>query len=170
MRNKQKAFAIVLIGLLLIVGWSGFRLWQYRELEHLRQGFSALKTGDFSRAIATLRPLAESGVSEAQQVLGMAYANGWGVEKDDTQAAIWFRRAECHCKTPGKSEYDTAMEFLYRDKKDPVSGAYWVRRAAEAGYPAAQSLLADQIQLAKHGLEVDPVVRQYWEHVLGKTN
>jgi TPR repeat protein len=35
----------------------------------------------------------EQGDAEAQNNLGMMYANGEGVTRDDKQAAFWFRKA-----------------------------------------------------------------------------
>ena len=46
-----------------------------------------------SEQIETLRKDAEQGYAEAQDVLGLAYANGVGVAKDQREAVRWWRKA-----------------------------------------------------------------------------
>ena len=39
------------------------------------------------------REAAEQGHADAQSNLGLMYAMGWGVPKDDVQAVAWYRKA-----------------------------------------------------------------------------
>jgi TPR repeat protein len=59
----------------------------------LDDGLSAYRRGDHARALALLRPLAQQGDPSAQNTLGLMYANGQGVKRDDPTAAAWLRRA-----------------------------------------------------------------------------
>lgn len=59
----------------------------------LEDGIAAYQTGDPKRAFGLLQPLARQGNAEAQNYLGLLYANGKGVQRDDTTAAYWFRQA-----------------------------------------------------------------------------
>jgi len=52
----------------------------------LDAGGVALKTEDYPTALKKLRPLAYLGDSTAQYLLGLMYAYGWGVARNDETA------------------------------------------------------------------------------------
>ena len=56
-------------------------------------GGEAYNRGDFAAALQEWRPLAEQGDAVAQYNLGLIYADGEGVLKDDAEAVKWFRKA-----------------------------------------------------------------------------
>jgi S1-C subfamily serine protease len=56
-------------------------------------GTDALNRGDYAKALAELRPLAEKGDSRAQWALGYMYRRGQGVAKDPERAQRWRDRA-----------------------------------------------------------------------------
>ena len=56
-------------------------------------GLAAYQRGDYATALHFWRPLAERGVAQAQNNLGLMYANGHGVPQDDAEAVTWFRLA-----------------------------------------------------------------------------
>jgi S1-C subfamily serine protease len=58
-----------------------------------RTGIEALNRGDYARALAELKPLAESGDSRAQWALGHMYRRGLGVPKDPVRAEAWRKRS-----------------------------------------------------------------------------
>ena len=49
--------------------------------------------GDYTTTLHEWQPLAEQGDADAQFNLGVMYANGRGVSRDDKAAAEWSRRA-----------------------------------------------------------------------------
>ena len=59
----------------------------------LRTGLSALERSDYATALKELTPLAENGNREAQFNLGKMYLYGWGVRKNEIEAATWYRKA-----------------------------------------------------------------------------
>lgn len=59
----------------------------------LDAGQRALGRSDYATALKELQPLAERGNSEAQFALGRMYSYGWGVKKDELEAARWYREA-----------------------------------------------------------------------------
>src|SRR5206468_1661558 len=63
------------------------------QASDLSDGLSAYRRQDYVTALRFLQPLADQGVAAAQFNLGLMYANGRGVSKDDTAAAKWFRLA-----------------------------------------------------------------------------
>ena len=64
---------------------------------------SAYEKGDYARAMALTRPLAEKGQAWAQNLLGWLYAEGKGVSQDDKEAVRWYRKAKCGATTWGRS-------------------------------------------------------------------
>ena len=53
----------------------------------------ALKSGDYETALKELLPSARQGNAVAQTNLGLMYAKGEGVPRDDTEAVKWYRLA-----------------------------------------------------------------------------
>jgi hypothetical protein len=154
----------IISGLMLVVltGWIGTRWWIYQKEEApLREGINASKEGNFQLAFAELKPYADKGNTHAQSVLGEMYARGLGVPYDEVQASMWFRRAERGRKVTGMSEF--GMFKWYSEVRPEVEkAARWLQRAAEAGHPEAQRMLADDKELAEKGMKIDPVVSEYW--------
>ena len=56
-------------------------------------GIEAYRRGDFSSAAKLVRKAADKGDAAAQLFLGVLYAQGVGVPKDDKQAIVWWRKA-----------------------------------------------------------------------------
>jgi TPR repeat protein len=54
---------------------------------------AAYKRGDFTAALAVVRPLADKGVAQAQYQLGYIYYIGLGVPQDYVTAARWYEGA-----------------------------------------------------------------------------
>ena len=57
-----------------------------------KAGENAYHRSDYATALRELRPLAEQGLAAAQFNLGLLYANGQGVQKDDAQARQWYEK------------------------------------------------------------------------------
>jgi TPR repeat protein len=62
-------------------------------LADFNQGKVAYDTKQWREAIANLRPAAERGDARAMVLLGNMYAYGFGVDKDDVEAFLLYRRA-----------------------------------------------------------------------------
>ncbi|HJW04506.1 MAG TPA: hypothetical protein VJ548_14595, partial [Azospira sp.] len=72
----------------LVLAWGPGGVWA-----DLDAGQQALGRSDYATALKELQPLAERGNSEAQFTLGRMYSYGWGVKKDELEAARWYREA-----------------------------------------------------------------------------
>ena len=59
----------------------------------VQDGMEAILRGDYLAAVKTFRSLAENGVPDAQNSLGMMHKLGMGVPKDNREAAKWFHKA-----------------------------------------------------------------------------
>ncbi len=152
------------VAIALLAGSVGYRSWVFKREAHLRAGISALKEGNYSLALAKIRPHAEEGNREAQIWIGTMYAFGLGVPYDEVQASIWFRRSERGQKVTGGQEYGVARRYLSNDTSmhNIAKAAVWLQRAAEAGNVDAQRLLADEKWVAEKGLKIEPSVSEYW--------
>jgi len=60
------------------------------EIETARDLMDA---GEYVRAMEELRPAAIAGNAEAEELIGVMYASGLGVEQDDIRAFEWYLRA-----------------------------------------------------------------------------
>lgn len=52
-----------------------------------------MEAGKFEEAMQALQPAARSGNAEAEELIGVMYAMGLGVERDDVRAFEWYLRA-----------------------------------------------------------------------------
>lgn len=56
-------------------------------------GLKAIDRNHYASAYRSFKPLAENGISEAQNNLGFLYENGFGVKRNYTVAIKWYERA-----------------------------------------------------------------------------
>ena len=60
------------------------------EIEHARD---LMEEGEFEKAMQELLPAARSGNADAEELIGIMYAMGLGVKRDDIRAFDWYLRA-----------------------------------------------------------------------------
>jgi hypothetical protein len=115
-----------------------------RRADDFRAGGS-LKAGDTQAQhdeFEKLKAKAEQGDTIAQSNLGVAYAEGKGVGKDDTEAARWYRKAA----EQGFAGAQFNLARAYADgrgvSKDDVEAAKWCRKSADQGFAYAQIMLS----------------------------
>ena len=86
----------------------------------------------------TVRQAAEQGDATAQFNLGIMYANGRGVLKDDAEAVEWYRLAA----EQGYADAQFNLGGMYANgegvPKDDAEALRWYRLAADQGQAAAQ--------------------------------
>lgn len=96
---------------------------------------------DYATALRIWGALAEQGNPEAQAYLGIMYADGRGVTKDEAAAVQLFRKAA----EQGHARGQNGLGVMYRDgrgvTKDDREAVQWFRTAANQGYAAAQTNL-----------------------------
>jgi TPR repeat protein len=118
--------------------------------------------GDFSTALSTAVPLAESGDATAQYYLGMMYANGKGVAKDEVVAVSWYRKAAGRGHAPAQARLgDVYARGLGGVAKDDVKAVAWYRKAADQDCPYGQSMLATMYARGA-GVDKDFEQSRYW--------
>lgn len=103
----------------------------------LDEGMAAVHRGDYATALRELRPLAEQGNAWAQYNLGVMYAEGAGVPKNDREAVKWYRRAA----EQGDAKAQTNLGTMYAAGKgipqDYVQAHLWFNLAAAQGVSVA---------------------------------
>ena len=88
--------------------------------------------------LTVLAQQAEQGNAEAQSALGILFANGEGVQRDDLRAVQWFRKAA----EQGNAMAQSNLGFMYNRGRgvpqDYAQAVVWWRKAAEQGHADAQ--------------------------------
>lgn len=104
----------------------------------LKNANQLVKQGQIEKALLVYEQLAKQGNAEAQFQVGLAYAVGQGVGKNDKQAADWFAKAAGQ----GQRDAQTKLGFMYATGKGVAknysSAIYWWYQAAEQGDAQAQ--------------------------------
>jgi TPR repeat protein len=97
-----------------------------------------VKHGRVNQALPLYLQLAGQGNAEAEFHMGLMYANGQGVPKNDKQAFEWFSKAA----KQGNREAQTKLGFMYAIgrgvEQNYTTALYWCYKAAEQGDVIAQ--------------------------------
>jgi TPR repeat protein len=147
-KNRTRVLAVLLWITALSCGaaTSGFAQTQARAAgtaaeDSKRAVEQALDRGDYKKAYALLRPLAEAGDPWAQVNYGGLTLSGLAGRPDPAEACKWFQRAAEQGSAPGQSNLG---ECYYRGEgvaKDWARAVEWFQKAADQGDPAAQNNL-----------------------------
>lgn len=87
---------------------------------------------------------AKAGKPPSQFILGLAFYNGWCVEKNVRKALGWWRSSSDNGYTTAQLEYGRALQIGVEDvPADPPRAAKYFKMAADAGNSNAQYLLGD---------------------------
>jgi TPR repeat protein len=92
---------------------------------------TAYNGGDYDRAFALLRPLAERGQAEAQTLLGDLYLHGRGVAGDAAAAVAWYRKASDRSYAPAMRALAKCYEVGLGVPRDMDAAERFYKRAAE---------------------------------------
>jgi len=78
----------------------------------------------------------------AQRKLGLAYASGEGVPRNDREAAFWFQRSAGHGDADAQANLGWAYALGLGVEKSDAQALAWWRKAAEQGHADNQMELA----------------------------
>lgn len=106
-------------------------------LADVKAGVDAWQQGDYARAVAEWRPLAQAGDPDAQFNLGQAYKLGRGVPVDLPVAMEWFRKAAAQGHERASDNYGLLL-FQQGRRQDAMP---YIRASADRGEPRAQYIL-----------------------------
>jgi uncharacterized protein len=83
-------------------------------------------------------------MATAQFNLGLMYVNGHGVQRDDSAAALWFRKAAEQGYALAQSNLGTMYLYGHGMTQNDTEAVMWFRKAADQGDAVAEFLLGNQ--------------------------
>ena len=110
--------------------------------DNLKNGMMAFQAGDYEQALKMWQPLAEEGNMVAQFSLGMMYHEGYGVQKNEIEAANWFMKSAEQGFAPAQFNLGNAYKFGRGLQKNTEMAIDWWHKAAEQESSSAQFNLA----------------------------
>jgi TPR repeat protein len=109
------------------------------DVPDLRAGQLAFNAGDYEQSFALWQTLATQGHADAQLLVGLSYANGWGTEKSASLAEIWYRKAALN--NNAAAQFLLGLRYISDGEDKMATGLMWLRKAAENGDDSAQRFL-----------------------------
>ena len=103
-----------------------------------KAGENAYHRGDYATAMREWQPLAKQGHTVAQYNLGLLYANGQGVLKDDAQARQWYEKAAVQGHEAAQVNLGGLYDYGRGVPQDFKMAVKWYRRSANQGNDLAQ--------------------------------
>lgn len=106
-----------------------------------------MEAGDYTAAYEALWPAARSGNAEAEELIGVLYALGLGVERDDERAFEWYLRASMK----GHPGAQSGVGWYYEIGRgmpapDLVRAYMWYTLSAIGGDPDAAISLEEVVK------------------------
>ena len=133
-----------------------------------KAGVDAYQRGDYATALREWQPLAEQGQALAQYNLGLLYANGQGVSKDDAQAQQWYEKAAAQGHADAQVNLGILYDYGRGVEQDYKKAVYWYRLSAKQGNELAQRQLGLMFERGD-GVPQDYVQAYMW-YTLGAAN
>lgn len=129
--------------------------------EIFARGFNHHQQGEYSEAIKWYRKIAKQGNAVAQQLLGLLYMKGQGVEQDFTKAIYWYRKAAE--QDEAIAQYYLGILYLKGDgvEQDISKAVDWLHRSAEQEDALAQYKLGS-MYLDGKGVEQKYFMAVHW--------
>jgi uncharacterized protein len=107
----------------------------------VRDAVDAYDKGDYATALAACKSAAEQGDASCQNFLGILFARGKGVPKDDAEAVKWYRRAADQGNGYAQLNLGFAYEQGHGVPRNDAEAAKWYLAAANQHIPQAQLAL-----------------------------
>ena len=116
----------------------------FAEIEEARD---LMEAGDFKEAYTLLEPAARSGNADAEELIGVMYAMGLGVERDDQRAFEWYLRSSLK----GHPGAQSGIGWYYEIGRgmpapDLVRAYMWYTLSAIGGDPDAAISLEEVVK------------------------
>ncbi|MEP2889836.1 tetratricopeptide repeat protein [Tateyamaria sp.] len=126
----------IALALLALPAWA--------EMEEARD---LMEAGEYTAAYDALWPAARSGNAEAEELIGVLYALGLGVERDDERAFEWYLRASLK----GHPGAQSGIGWYYEvgrgmPARDLVRAYMWYTLSAIGGDPDAAISLEEVVK------------------------
>jgi TPR repeat protein len=104
----------------------------------LEEAVISVNEARYADALELLKPLAENGDADAQNILGGLYIQGWGVARDFDRARYWFEESAGQGNPMGCYNLGGMYANGIGVEQDCTKALDLVRRPAEAGDPIGQ--------------------------------
>ena len=121
------------------------------------------KQEKYKEAFPYCKKAAERGNTIAQNLLGVMYASGDGVEKNAVKAIKWYQKAA----EQGNSYAQCNLGLMYYwgqgAEKDYIEAAKWLRKAAENGIIRAQYNLGVMYFKGVGGVKDMKMTKKWWK-------
>jgi uncharacterized protein len=96
----------------------------------IEEGQQAYIAGEYDKAIAEFKPLAEQGDAKAQYFMGFLYHHGYGMKVNDVEAAKWFRMGANQGEWQSQYYLGVIYEKGVGIPKDLATAHMWLSLAA----------------------------------------
>jgi TPR repeat protein len=120
----------------------------------IKVGVAAYDSGDYATSMQILRPLADRDFASPQFFLGLMYANGRGVTRNDATAADWYRKAAEHSEHSGAQ---INLGLMYENGRgvpqDYAAAIRLYRKAAKPKFAASPAQVTNS-SIAQNNLGV----------------
>ena len=130
------------------------------------EAVAAYDRGDYATAVRGFLVHAEQGDATAQYKLGLMYATGRGVLKDEAEAVRWYRLAA----EQGVASAQFNLGVMYANGrgvlKDEAEAVRWFRLAVDQGHAGAQFKLGFKYAVGL-GVLKDSVLAHMWWNIAG---
>lgn len=94
------------------------------------EGVQFYITGEYDKALAEFKPLAEQGDAKAQYYMGFLYHHGYGMKRDGAEAAKWFRMGAEQGEWQSQYYLGVIYEKGVGMKQDLAAAHMWLSLAA----------------------------------------
>jgi TPR repeat protein/serine/threonine protein kinase len=112
---------------------------------------------DPQQAFVWFQKAALQGYAPAQNMVGMLYARGEGVERNDREAVQWYRKAAGQGDPEAQANLGYMCEQGYGTPRNYQEARDWYKKAADQGNAYGQNSLGDMYRFGR-GVE-----KNYWE-------
>ena len=126
-----------------------------------KTGMDAYQRGDYTTALGEWQPLAEQAQAVAQYQLGLLYANGQGVTRDDAKARQWYEKAAVQRHTEAQVNLVVMLMYARGGQQDYKMAVYYLRLAANQDNDLAQRRLGQMYERGE-GVQQDYVKAYMW--------
>lgn len=106
---------------------------------------------DYKKAMIYLKPAAESGMAEAQNMLGSMYECGSGIPIDETSALKWYRKAALQGHSRAQANLGMLLGPLVENRETRIEALAWLLMASQQQQVTAIKALADATPALKAG-------------------
>ena len=127
-----------------------------------RAGFDeAIQTyavGDYPKALAEFKPLAEQGDVKSEYYVGFLYHHGYGVDVDDAIAAKWFEKAAAQGDSDSMYYLGKMAEKGQGIPKDLIAAHMWLTLSANhAPNVRDAAYTREDVQKLEHKMSADQI-------------